>query len=659
MSRKYVYKGYNLEGAGTIMDGQNVAKVRLALISTYPDMTKLFKTLAEQEGFNPYIAVATLSEAATIAKTIESQTDVILSRGGTAEYIKDVVEIPVVAIPVTPFDVMCSIHRIKSTIKKIALFTYKEKMPGIRDIEKMLALEIHEYTFFSREDIEGGMQDAKNKEISIIMGGILVRQLAPLYGMEGILIESGEETIYRSMYEAIHLAELRKVERSRAARIKVVLDSVMQGVIATDELGCVTIYNPAAERIFRIPSGHVIGRKVQDIIPNTQMHKVMESGEAQMDVFQDVNGGVIATNRIPIIVSGKTLGVVSTFEDVTKIQYLEQQIRKQMYAKGFIVKYKFKDILTINPIMIELKEMAALYASTNSSVLIQGESGTGKELFAQSIHSHSKRSSGPFVAINCAAIPEHLLESELFGYNGGAFTGARKEGKQGLFELAHKGTIFLDEIGEIPQSLQARLLRVLQEKEIMRVGGDKIIPVDIRIISATNRNLEKKIEQGKFREDLYYRLNVFNLTIPALRDRQEDIIILAMAFLQMFISELDGSHIARELKPLLLAYHWPGNIRELYNVMERLSLMVTVWGNKWSWAEMLQKVMYNSTSQLSQNSMIVKVDVDRGLKIAVEQAEKKIIESMLIRCDQKHELAALKLGIGRTTLWRKAKNNDN
>lgn len=643
-------------------DVQDNGKVRLALISTYPGMTVIFKQIAEQEGFNPYITVATLSEAAAIAKKIEPQVDVILSRGGTAEYIKEAVEIPVVAVPVTPFDVMRSIYENKRYMeqhKKIALFSYKEKMPGIRDIEIMLGLKIHEYTFRLQEEIESGIRDAKQQGILIVMGGILAMQLAHTYGLEGILIECGEEAVYRSMNEAINLAELRRVERSRAARIKVVLDSVVQGVIATDELGYVTIYNPAAERIFNIPGEQVLGRQVQDVIPNTKMHKVLESGEMQMAELQDVNGGIIATSRIPIMIGSKRVGVVSTFEDVTKIQYLEQQIRKQMHAKGFIAKYTFQDILTVSPIMMELKEMAALYASTDSSVLIQGESGTGKELFSQSIHCNSKRSSGPFVAVNCAAIPEHLLESELFGYEGGAFTGAKKEGKQGLFELAHKGTIFLDEIGEIPKALQARLLRVLQEKEIMRVGGDKIIPIDIRIISATNKNLEKKMEQGDFREDLYYRLNVFNLKIPPLRERKEDIIVLAMAFLKRFTTELDLSRIAHELKPMLLVYDWPGNIRELYNIMERLSLMISISENKWSLEKMLQKVMYDSGSTANPDSIAIKVNVEQGLKSAMEQVEKVIIDTTLARCNQKQELAAKKLGIGRTTLWRKGKFSDN
>jgi propionate catabolism operon transcriptional regulator len=193
----------------------------------------------------------------------------------------------------------------------------------------------------------------------------------------------------------------------------------------------------------------------------------------------------------------------------------------------------------------------------------------------------------------------------------------------------------------------------------MRVGGDKIMPIDIRIISATNKNLEKKIEQGEFREDLYYRLNVFNLKIPPLRERKEDILVLAMAFLKRFTPEFDLSTIARELKPLLVVYDWPGNIRELYNIMERLSLMISISENKWSLAKMLQKVMYDSSTISNHDTIAIKVDLEQGLKSAMEQVEKVIIDTTLARCDQKQELAAKKLGIGRTTLWRKAKISDN
>lgn len=632
-------------------DGTHEAKPALALISTYPEMAKVFARFAEKEGLEPYIAFAALGEAADIAREIESHTDVILSRGGTADYIREAVDIPVVSIPITSFDAVRSVYMIKDRAREIGFFNYKQKMHGISEIETMFGLKIREYTFTAERDIHDGILDARDKGVTIVIGGIVTVRLAEKFGLEGILIECGEEAVHRSINEAIHLAEVRRAERSRAARFKMVLDSIAEGIIVTDEQNRVSIYNPSAERIFRIPGDEVVGQKVQDVIPNTRMHIVFERGVPELAELQKVHGGVIATNRIPITLDGRRIGVVSTFEDVTKIQHLEQVIRKKIYAKGFVAKYRFVDILTASQSMVELKELAALYATTDSAVLIQGESGTGKELFAQSIHNASRRSSGPFVAVNCAAIPEHLLESELFGYEGGAFTGAKREGKQGLFELAHKGSIFLDEIGELPKALQSRLLRVVQEKEIMRIGGDKIVPVDIRIISATNKDLELKAGAGEFRDDLYYRLNVFNLKIPPLRARKDDILPLALAFLRRFHIKVDEGGAARDLGPLLTAYEWPGNVRELYSVMERLSLLARHTGSHPQWAQMLHKVMRSPAA--GDDALTIRVNFDHGLKQAVSQVEKAIVDTMLARHGHDHEQVARLLGVGRTTLWRK------
>lgn len=623
----------------------------LALISTYPDMAKVFSHLAKQEGLKPFVACAALTEAVEIAKKIEARTDVILSRGGTAEYIKAAVEVPVVSVPITPFDAARSVYSLKGRTKLIGFFNYRENMHGIRDIEEMFGVKIHEYTFSSEAEIEKGVLDAKEKGVASIIGGIVTVKLAEKHGLEGVLIECGEEAVFRSMREALHLARVRRTERSRAVRFKTVLDTIAEGLIVTDEQDRVTIYNPAAERIFRIPGEEVINQKVQDVIPNTRMHLVFASGKPEIYELQKIRGGTLATTRMPIVLDGRRIGVVSSFEDVTKIQQLEQVIRKQIHAKGFVAKYHFPDIATANPQMIEIKELAELYATTDSSVLIQGESGTGKELFAQSIHNASNRSNCPFVAVNCAAIPEHLLESELFGYEGGAFTGAKREGKQGLFELAHKGSVFLDEIGEISGSLQARLLRVLQEKEIMRVGGGRIVPVDIRIISATNKNLEKKVALGEFRDDLYYRLNVFNLKIPALRERKEDVLLLALKFLRQFRAQAEDDAI-RELVPFLEAYDWPGNVRELMNMMERLSLLARRIPGKPQWGEMIQKVMTIPAAE--QPTITLRVRLNQGLKQTVQQVERSIVEAVLSRSGNDHEQAAKLLKVGRTTLWRKS-----
>ena len=280
------------------------------------------------------------------------------------------------------------------------------------------------------------------------------------------------------------------------------------------------------------------------------------------------------TNRVPINVDGVVKGVVATFQEVTQIQKAEHTIRQSLYGKGLVTKYTFHDILTVDPKMKKLIEVARDYSSTIATVLIQGESGTGKELFAQSIHSQSSRANGPFVAVNCAALPPQLLESELFGYVEGAFTGAKKGGKIGLFELAHNGTIFLDEVGDMERGLQARLLRVLEERRVMRIGSDSLIPVNVRVIAATNIDLRKQVAAGNFRNDLYYRLNVLNLPMIALRDRREDIPVLARHFFKRFTREHDKKiqELPPEITLLLSEYSWPGNVRELKNIIERIVL---------------------------------------------------------------------------------------
>jgi PAS domain S-box-containing protein len=628
--------------------------VRLALIATYAGLSEIFSRVAEREGLKPHIAFASLEEAASIAREIEHDNDVILSRGGSAEYVRRAVDIPVVSIPITSFDALRAVHVAKESADEIAFFNFRQNMYGIKYIEKIFGVKIYEYTFVNEQEIEDGIRDAMSRGVKVAIGGIIAVRVAQELGLKGVLIECGEEAVDLSIREAIHLAQVRMAERNRAARIKGVLDAIAEGIIVTDEQNSVTMYNPAAERIFRIPPDRVMGQQVQKVIPNTKMHKVFETGLSEMAVLQEIGGGTIATNRIPIVLDGKRIGVVSTFENVTKIQQLEEQIRKKLYAKGFTAKNSFTDIISSDADMEELKELAALYATKDSAVLIQGESGTGKELFAQSIHNASRRSSGPFVAVNCAAMPEHLLESELFGYEGGAFTGAKKEGKQGLFELAHRGTIFLDEIGDIPQSLQARLLRVLQEKEIMRVGGDKIVSVDIRIISATNKALELKVKQVGFRDDLYYRLNVFNLKIPPLRDRKSDILLLARNFLSRMDAALELDAAAPAMTQLLLNYDWPGNVRELHNVMERLALLASQPGSALRWEKMLHQAMLAPAA--NESLFNVRVDLGKGLKCALDQTEKSLIEIMMARHDQNQDIVAKKLGIGRTTLWRKSRS---
>jgi transcriptional regulator with PAS, ATPase and Fis domain len=275
--------------------------------------------------------------------------------------------------------------------------------------------------------------------------------------------------------------------------------------------------------------------------------------------------------REPIEHFGEPAGTCYNVQEVTYIRQLEQNLSQKLRAKGLTARYSFPDVLTRSPRMLRCVDLARRIAQSDFTVLIMGESGTGKELLAQSIHRESPRSKQPFVAVNCAAVPENLLESELFGYEGGSFTGALKEGKPGLFVQANHGTVFLDEIADMPLMLQAKLLRVLQERQVMRIGSEKIVNVNIRVIAATNHDLRARIRQGLFREDLYYRLNTLPLLVPPLRDRAEDVFPLLEHFLAaQGRKELTFDSESREI---LQRYPWPGNIRELINVASYLSFM--------------------------------------------------------------------------------------
>jgi transcriptional regulator with PAS, ATPase and Fis domain len=315
----------------------------------------------------------------------------------------------------------------------------------------------------------------------------------------------------------------------------------------------------------------VLGRRAEDVIPSIRLDDVLRGGSEALGDLVEFDRAKVVVNRIPIRVGGQVVGAVATFQDITKIQSMEERIRREIYSQGHVAKFAFEDLHGNSAALRGTIEVARRYAQVDSTVLVSGETGVGKELFAQSMHRLSGRSNGPFVAVNCAALPETLLESELFGYVEGAFTGARRKGKPGLFELAHRGTIFLDEVSEIPFSLQGRLLRVLQEREVIRLGHDRVIPVDVRILCATNRNLRRLVDEGHFRRDLYWRLNVLGLPIPPLRERRDDILPLMRHFLDTLAP--GGAHgivLSDDALAFLVQSAWPGNVRELRNLCERL-----------------------------------------------------------------------------------------
>jgi transcriptional regulator with PAS, ATPase and Fis domain len=444
--------------------------------------------------------------------------------------------------------------------------------------------------------------------------------------------------------------------RDSIEMIEDVLNYAYEGYVLVDSQGRIVKMN--YEKLLGIKEEDNIGKHVEGIIENTRMHIVVKTGVKELRDVQRIQGHDMITNRIPIIKGNKIIGAVGTvlFKDVSDVKELAHQLldlqSKINKYKGEIEriegsKYSFDRIVTVNPKMNYLKKVGTMAAETNSTVLLTGESGTGKELFAHAIHKASYRKGGGFIPINCAAIPRDLLESELFGYDSGAFTGARKEGKQGKFEIASGGTIFLDEIGTMPLEMQAKLLRVLEAKEFERIGGNKKIALDARIVAATNENIEEQIKAGKFREDLYYRLNVISIEIPPLRDRLEDIGPLADNLLGYLIKEMKvgEKELTKGTLKILKSYNWPGNARELRNVLERA---INLSPGRFILPEHLPERLMKYKGYVSNDIEEIPL-----LNDVVRNAEIEVIRKAILLAKGNKSLAAEKLGIHRTALYKK------
>ncbi|MFZ5590716.1 MAG: sigma-54 interaction domain-containing protein [Bacillota bacterium] len=435
--------------------------------------------------------------------------------------------------------------------------------------------------------------------------------------------------------------------------LPVLLNNVFDGVLVVDERARVVVFNPAAEKITGLLAGRVLGRSIQSLGEFSALVKrIYGDGRPLTGELFLPEVPALTVKRVPVALGDGRTGLLITFQLAERSNKPEQK-NPDLRRRGLTARYSFNDIVGESAVMAETICQARKYTRSDAAILITGESGTGKELFAQSIHNESGRRHGPFVAVNCAALPESLLESELFGYEEGAFTGAKKGGKRGLFVLASGGSIFLDEIGDLSPALQARLLRVLQQKEVLPVGGQRVIPVDVRVISATNRNLSEAVERGEFRMDLYYRLNVLHLHIPSLRQRLEDLPLLFKHFFQR-LTEAEGiagwpvpDRVLDELKN----YPWPGNVRELEGFVERYVALGEEEPRKFTtFRGLLQKLQQKRRGAAAADQQVLVLQLGR-----MEEMERQIIEQVMEMVGGgKGELARL-LGYSRTTLWKKLK----
>lgn len=432
-----------------------------------------------------------------------------------------------------------------------------------------------------------------------------------------------------------------------------VIENAFAWIVIVDDKGKVIYMNEDYCKFLEVDRNTVQGRHVTDVIENTRMHLVVQTEKEEIADLQYIRGNYMIANRIPIFANGKIVGAFGTvmFRDTKEWNEMNSQVRHHLSSiQKYLdqqeqtgAKYTLNDIKSNSRKILELKEKVKAIAASDSSVLLRGESGTGKELFAHSIHQLSHRNDQPFIKVNCGAIPEHLLESELFGYEEGAFTGAKKGGKKGKFQLANGGTIFLDEIGDMSLHMQVKLLRVLQEKELEPVGSIKSIPLDVRVIAATNRPLELMMKENRFREDLYYRISVIPFNIPALRERIEDIETLVNHFMQK-ISLRTGKRIIgihEDVMNTFYQYHWQGNIRELENVIEAaIHLTDDVIIGIDAIPDYIRNIHSFETEDIT-------------LKEMLEETEKRVIIAALKKWSGDKQKAAKSLGISKSSMYEK------
>lgn len=447
------------------------------------------------------------------------------------------------------------------------------------------------------------------------------------------------------------------------------------GIIIVDRNGTVVMVNQSFADVLDTTPQAIIGKHIHQAYHNSQssrMPMVMESAKAEIGYVHYMNGREVIASRFPLIRAGKVIGCMGKilFKDIREITFIANRLQDQAEnrtpsrsgaGKKFQCKYDVNCIIGQSHKIVELKSTLLRVAGKGSNVLLRGESGTGKELFAHALHAGSQRCSAPFVKVNCAAIPEHLLESELFGYAEGAFTGAKKGGQIGKFEQAHGGTIFLDEIGDMPMSMQVKMLRVLQEKELTQLGSTTAKTVDVRVVAATNSNLEQLVREGKFREDLYYRVNVVALTIPPLRERKDDLAIITQKIIEQFNAEfgLDIQGVDAEVWQVFYAYDWPGNIRELRNVLE--SAFNVVAGPLLRYEDLpvqLSRLYAGAAAVTNSPRLGLVEDLSgslgaKGLEEIMDSCEKYLIEKALERCNGNKLQAAQLLGISRPGFYKK------
>ncbi|MBM7656509.1 sigma 54-interacting transcriptional regulator [Neobacillus cucumis] len=598
-------------------------------------------------------------ETIPIAKEEEQNgAEVIITRGGQATLLKQKVNIPVVEVKMTVLDILRTVHSLKTRYQRIGLIGVENIICDYRELGSYIDIKI--YPVFSYEhDLDIRVREAISDKIEFIVGDGMSIDHAKQFGLPGIKLMPSKASVLEALDMSENLVLAGFQEKKVNEQLRMILETAQDGIFIISNENKMVLANSRVLDLLNQERNRVIHQSIENALESEQelLQLIIEPHEINGKIAK-LHDSVVTVSKRMITVDEDKIGWVVTLQDVTQVQKLERKIRRQLTDTGFTAKQNLSDMVAVAPNMKNVKEKIMHFSKTDSTILLQGETGTGKELVAQSIHNQSHRNNRPFVPVNCGALPGNLLESELFGYEPGAFTGANRNGKAGLFELAHTGTIFLDEIGEMPLELQSRLLRVIQEREIMRVGGSSIIKVDVRIIAATHRDLQIDIREGKFRADLFYRLNVLRIPLPSLRERKEDIPLLMNRLLDKVSNRYQCQipSLPKEIIDIFSDYSWPGNIRELENMLERLVVLYqTEIPKEIILQEMMKELREQNEPKWNDQNQGKYEEHHSILDGTLRDIEKQVILNNLEKFNGNKDLTAQKLGISRATLWRKLK----
>lgn len=628
-------------------------------ITMHYDNLAYLSNIFSEHGYDISVQYSALEDFFNTAyKCVQTGTKVLIMRGGIGTTLKQKISVPVVDLKNTYIDYYATLDkafRLADWVALVGWYRYVKNFNRILEHSgsQLQYVELEPYSDVRDSNyIKDILLESQRSGINVVVGGGAVVEQAKKIGMTGLYVGLEKDSVIDAAEEALHLLRVVYEQQSRQDIITSIFNCVSDGVVAVDTRGFATNANKLAKSILNLDNDVYRYQRFSEIIGYPDLQETFQRGTRLTNQIIHNAGKeniTLVLSSEPIMMDNELIGAVYTLQNAELIQSANKRLKVSNIERGLYAKYNFDHIIGSSCVMAQLKAKAIKYAETDATVLITGESGTGKELFAQSIHNESTRRGKPFVALNCAAVPESLLESELFGYVKGSFTGARTEGKEGVFERANHGTLFLDEIGEISIKVQAQLLRAIQEKEIMRIGDDRIIPVDVRILAATNAELETAVKEGRFRRDLYYRLCVLPLHLAPVRERGEDVMEIIHYLLR--VHGRKSYTFLPEAKQLLTQYSWPGNVREISNFVERIGVILDHPNID---AASVQKIL-NLRSKPSGLAPKLQPVIEQDSFEFHKKLNREDIVSALVKNRNSRKRTAQDLGISTTTLWRKMK----